>query len=160
MPADQGDARTKPRSRFLRHLLQPAHRHRDWTVNEPARRTNRRGDSPRGSPRERILLLSDWASRIDGEKRESLYRLNGAYSGSGFHGLQAVSFLACSFFSFLPFLPSFLRGDFSEPTVVSRSFRRHILRVRSDMPGAVENNRRQRKRGGETNVFAFRWRIR
>lgn len=79
---ERGDARAKraESSRFLRQPLQPARartrththtrRHRDWTVNEPARRTNRRPDSPRGFSsrfsRASILLLSDWASAGDG----------------------------------------------------------------------------------------------
>lgn len=142
MPTERGDSRTKPTSRFLRHLLQPVRRHRDWTVNEPAKRTNRRGDSPRGSPRvsprvsrASILLLLDWASRrglerkrereeSTLEKRELLYRLNGAYSGSGFHGLQAVSFVASSFFFFSRF---FRRSYAATSQSLSRSALRSIL---------------------------------
>lgn len=52
------------------HARTHTRRHRDWTVNEPARRTNRRPDSPRGFSsrfsRASILLLSDWASARDG----------------------------------------------------------------------------------------------
>lgn len=99
-----------------------SYRHRrDWTVNEPARRTNRCGDSPRAS------LLASRASSFyrigrpedeesEREKRESLRRLNGAQSGSGFHGLQTVSFPVFFFFLFF-FAPFFiltrrlLRGD-------------------------------------------------
>lgn len=79
---ERGDARAET-SRFLRqpfaadararartHTHTRTHRHRDWTVNEPARRTNRRPDSPRGFSsrfsRASILLLSDWASAGDG----------------------------------------------------------------------------------------------
>lgn len=101
--------------------LVPARHRRDWTVNEPARRTNHCGDSPRAS------LLASRASSFyrigrpqdeesEREKRESLRRLNGAQSGSGFHGLQTVSFPVFFFFVFF-FAPFFiltrrlLRGD-------------------------------------------------
>lgn len=43
-----------------RFLPAPLRRHRDWTVNEPARRTNRRDDSPRGSLRASLLASSSY----------------------------------------------------------------------------------------------------
>lgn len=70
-PRDFCDNLLQPtRARAHAHTHTRTHRHRDWTVNEPARRTNRRPDSPRGFSsrfsRASILLLSDWASAGDG----------------------------------------------------------------------------------------------
>lgn len=72
--------------RFLRHLRRwtttatvssPLSYRRDWTVNEPARRTNLRGDSPRASLLASlgIFLLSDWASESTRRARERKARV-------------------------------------------------------------------------------------
>lgn len=94
------------------------YRHRrDWTVNEPARRTNHCGDSPRAS------LLASRASSFyrigrseDGEsereKRESLRRLNGLRVDPDFTVFRRYRspFSSSSPSSLL--LSSFLHGDF------------------------------------------------